>query len=74
MGRLAGFSYPEVARRLRRLGFQFDRQAKGSHEIWRHARDGRKTTVPRHPGDIAEATLRAVLRQAGVTPAVFLDA
>jgi predicted RNA binding protein YcfA (HicA-like mRNA interferase family) len=74
MGRLAGFSYSEVARRLRRLGFQFDRQAKGSHEIWRHARDGRKTTVPRHPGDIAEATLRAVLRQAGVTPAVFLDA
>jgi predicted RNA binding protein YcfA (HicA-like mRNA interferase family) len=74
MGRLAGFSYFEVARRLRRLGFQFDRQAKGSHEIWRHARDGRKATVPRHPGDIAEATLRAVLRQAGVTPAAFLAA
>ncbi len=27
MGRLAGFSYAEVARRLRRLGFVFDRQA-----------------------------------------------
>jgi HicA toxin of bacterial toxin-antitoxin, len=33
MDRLAGFSYREVARRLRRLGFEFDRQAKGSHEI-----------------------------------------
>jgi len=74
MGRLAGFSYLEVARRLRRLGFEFDRQAKGSHEIWRLARDGRKTTVPRHPGDIAEATLRAVLRQASVSAATFLDA
>jgi predicted RNA binding protein YcfA (HicA-like mRNA interferase family) len=74
MGRLAGFSYDEVARRLRRLGFEFDRQAKGSHEIWRHAGDGRKTTVPHHPGDIAEGTLRALLRQASVSAAVFLDA
>jgi predicted RNA binding protein YcfA (HicA-like mRNA interferase family) len=74
MGRLAGFSYVEVASRLRRLGFEFDRQAKGSHEIWRHAQDGRKTTVPRHPGDVSEGTLRTVLRQAGVTPIDFLDA
>jgi hypothetical protein len=35
MGRRAGFGYLEVARRPRRLGFEFDRQAKGSHEIWR---------------------------------------
>jgi predicted RNA binding protein YcfA (HicA-like mRNA interferase family) len=74
MGRLAGFSYSEVARRLRRLGFEFDRQAKGSHEIWRHAHDGRKTTVPRHPGDVQEGTLRAVLRQADIAPAAFLNA
>ena len=74
MGRLAGFGYGEVTRRLRRLGFEFDRQAKGSHEIWRHAEDGRKTTVPRHPGDLAEGTLRAVLRQANVSIAAFLAA
>ena len=74
MGRLAGFTYSEVARRLRRLGFEFDRQAKGSHEIWRCAHDGRKATLPRHPGDIHEGTLRAVLRQAGIGPAAFLNA
>jgi len=34
MGRLAGFSADEVIRKLRRAGFIFDRQAKGSHEIW----------------------------------------
>jgi hypothetical protein len=34
MGRLAGFSADEVIRKLRRAGFVFDRQAKGSHEIW----------------------------------------
>ena len=33
MGRLAGFKYTEVARKLRVLGFKFDRQARGSHEI-----------------------------------------
>jgi hypothetical protein len=32
MGRLAGFKYTDVVRKLKRLGFTFDRQAKGSHE------------------------------------------
>ena len=74
MGRLAGFGYAEVTRKLRILGFAFARHAKGSHEIWRWARDGRITTVPCHPGDLPEGTLRAILRQAGVSSRAFLDA
>jgi predicted RNA binding protein YcfA (HicA-like mRNA interferase family) len=42
MGRLSGFKYREIVRRLRALGFVFDRQAAGSHEIWRHAVRGGK--------------------------------
>jgi predicted RNA binding protein YcfA (HicA-like mRNA interferase family) len=72
MGRLAGYSYHEIVRRLRLLGFAFDRQGKGSHELWRHRLTGRKTALPRHPGDIAEGTLRAVLREAGIEPEEFL--
>lgn len=34
MGRLAGFKYREIVQRLKALGFQFNRQAAGSHEIW----------------------------------------
>ena len=34
MGRLAGFRYREVIKRLKALGFAFHRQAAGSHEIW----------------------------------------
>jgi len=34
MGRFAGWRYRDVVRRLKQLGFQFDRQAAGSHEIW----------------------------------------
>jgi len=73
MGRLAGYRYREVACRLRVCGFRFDRQGPGSHEVWRHE-DGRKVTLPRHPGDLAEGTLRAVLREAGIEVDRFLEA
>ncbi|KAA0253224.1 type II toxin-antitoxin system HicA family toxin [Acidobacteria bacterium ACD] len=72
MGRLAGFRYREIAARLRRRGFEFDRQAAGSHEIWYHPARNRYTTLPNHPGDIPEGTLRAILRQAGIDPEDFL--
>jgi predicted RNA binding protein YcfA (HicA-like mRNA interferase family) len=34
MGRLAGFGYREIVKRLKLFGFEFHRQAAGSHEIW----------------------------------------
>jgi predicted RNA binding protein YcfA (HicA-like mRNA interferase family) len=61
MGRLAGFRYREIVTRLRAFGFAFDRQAAGSHEIWYNEKTSRYTTVPNHPGDMPEGTLRAVL-------------
>ena len=72
MGRLAGFRYQEIARRLRRVGYRFDREGIGSHELWRHKDTGRKVTLPRHRGDMAEGTLRAVLREAGIDVSDFL--
>ncbi len=72
MGRLAGFRYREIVRRLKRYGFEFDRQAAGSHEIWYNAKTNRYTTIPNHPGDMPEGTLRAILKQAGITPEDFL--
>ena len=72
MGRLAGFRYRDVARGLKRFGFEFHRQAAGSHEIWRNPSSGRYTTVPNHSGDMPEGTLRAILRQAGIEPDDFL--
>jgi predicted RNA binding protein YcfA (HicA-like mRNA interferase family) len=74
MGRLAGFRYREVARRLRTFGFRFDRAGAGSHEIWRQAQTGRKVTIPHHSADIAEGTLRAILREAGIAVNDFLGA
>lgn len=73
MGRLAGFRYREIIKRLKQLGFEFDRQAAGSHEIWFNPETHRYTTIPNHPGDMPEGTLRAILKQAGVEQDRFLE-
>ncbi|HLY55130.1 MAG TPA: type II toxin-antitoxin system HicA family toxin [Stellaceae bacterium] len=72
MGRLGGFRYREIVKRLKKLGFVFSRQAAGSHEIWFNPATRRYTTIPSHPGAMPEGTLRAILKQAGVEPDVFL--
>lgn len=73
MGRLSGFRYREIVRRLKCLGFSFDRQAAGSHETWFNPESNLYTTIPNHPGDMPEGTLRAILRQAGIDPDTFLS-
>jgi len=72
MGRLAGLSADEAIRKLRRAGFVFDRQAKGSHEIWYNPATRTRTTVPHHPGDLPEGTVRAIVKQASLTVDQFL--
>ena len=72
MGRLAGFRYREIVKRLKAFGFAFDRQATGSHEIWYNEVTDLYTTVQNHSGDIPEGTLRAILREAGISPNEFL--
>lgn len=72
MTRLPALAYRDVIRRLRAAGFLFDRQAKGSHEIWRHPETRRRVTVPRHPGTLPIGTLRAIIREAGLTVDAFL--
>ncbi len=63
MGRLSGFKYREVARRLRAFGWSYDRPSPGRH-----------VTLPHHARDMAEGTLRAVLREAGIDVEAFLNA
>ncbi|QQS34448.1 MAG: type II toxin-antitoxin system HicA family toxin [Acidobacteriota bacterium] len=51
-GRLSGFRYREIVRILKKFGFEFHRQAAGSHEIWFASETDRYTTIPNHPGDM----------------------
>ncbi len=73
MGRLAGFNYRQCIKKLRKLGFEFDRHARGSHEIWWNPSSRIRTTIPNHPGDIPEGTMKAILRQACVEVDDFLS-
>ncbi len=73
MGRLSGFRYRDIIYRLKLFGFEFDRNAAGSHEIWFCKLSNRYTTIPNHPGDMPEGTLRAILKQAGIDPVDFLN-
>lgn len=58
----------EIIRKLKRAGFSFDRQAKGSHEIWYNPTTRRRTVVPNHPGvDVPKGTLKAIIEQAGLS-------
>ena len=72
MGRLSGFKYREIIKKLKNFGFSFDRQAAGSHEIWYNSDSDKYTTIPNHSGDLPEGTLRAILKQAGISPDDFL--
>jgi predicted RNA binding protein YcfA (HicA-like mRNA interferase family) len=46
MSRLPAMTYHEVVQRLRAAGFGFDRQAKGSHEIWYNQKTKRERPCP----------------------------
>ena len=72
MGSLGGFKYKDIIKKLKKFGFIFLREAKGSHEIWFNADKNLYTTIPRHSGDLPEATLRAILKQADIETKEFL--
>jgi predicted RNA binding protein YcfA (HicA-like mRNA interferase family) len=62
------------ARKLSTLGFHFVWHAAGSHDIGQNPTTGALATIPNHPGDMPEGTLRAILKQAGVRINYFLAA
>jgi len=47
--------------------YAFRRHPKWHHEIWWNPRTRRRTTVLCHPGKLPEATVRAIVSQAGLT-------
>ena len=60
----------DVVRALRKLGYALDHQ-RGSHMILRQEEEPhRRLTVPDHK-EVARGTLRAIIREAGLTVADF---
>lgn len=67
-------NYRKLTCRLRQLGCEFLRQASGSYEVWWNPSNEQFTVISRHGGrDLPVGTLRTILRQLGIDPAVFYD-
>lgn len=66
MSKLPQVSGPELVRALEKLGVSVRRQ-HGSHIIMRRDDPYAQTVVPNHR-QIDRGTLRAILRQIGITP------
>jgi len=62
----------EVVKALERAGFVVKRQT-GSHVIMYKAELRRPISIPQHPRDLPKGTVRAIIRQAGLTLEEFLQ-
>ena len=70
MSRLPICSGADAVRAFRKIGYEVDHQT-GSHMILRNP-SGRRLTVPNHR-ELAKGTLRALIRDAGLTKEQFVE-
>jgi len=58
----------KVIKKARKVGFVFDRHAKGSHQIWYHPMKKKRFTIPVHRGKtLKRKTLKSIINQMGLT-------
>ena len=70
MSKLPVCSGQDAVRAFQKLGYAVDHQT-GSHIILRHA-NLRRLTIPNHR-ELAKGTLRALIREAGITKEQFAE-
>jgi predicted RNA binding protein YcfA (HicA-like mRNA interferase family) len=58
----------DAVKAFRKLGYEVDHKT-GSHIILRHT-NGRRLTIPNHR-ELAKGTLRAIIREAGISKGEF---
>jgi predicted RNA binding protein YcfA (HicA-like mRNA interferase family) len=60
-------NYRQLARRLKELGCEELRQAKGSHRYWHNPVNDKVTSIPDWGSkDLAPGTVRSIIRQLGI--------
>lgn len=72
MSKLPSVKPKQLAKIVERLGFVLDRQ-KGSHAIYFHTDDFRRTVIPMHNKDLKPGTLRGILSDIGLTAEEFTE-
>jgi predicted RNA binding protein YcfA (HicA-like mRNA interferase family) len=69
MPKLVPISHRELARKLRRAGYVEIRTSR--HPVYYLAEKNVTIPVPNHPGDVPKGTLRAIIREMGLTVEEF---
>ena len=72
MSRLPRVSGREVVKALESAGYEFDRQ-RGSHIVLRQGVEPRRRLVVPDHKKLSRGTLRAIIRQAGLTVEEFIE-
>jgi len=73
MNKLPELTYKDLIKKLRAADFSFDRQAKGSYEIWYNPATRLRTTIPNQSKSLSKGTLRAIINQIGLTIDEFIN-
>ncbi len=71
MPRLPLLSTVEVVKALSKIGYVFDHQS-GSHVILRNDQPPHRRAVVPNRKEVPRGTLRAIVREAGLTPEEFI--
>lgn len=59
--------YSELKRKLKKAGFNFERQGKGSHQVWYNKQSGKRIIFPDHGGkEIPKGTAAGIMKDAGL--------
>jgi predicted RNA binding protein YcfA (HicA-like mRNA interferase family) len=62
-------THRELARKLRRAGYVEIRTTR--HPVYYLAKENVTIPVPNHPGDVPKGTLRAIIREMGISVEQF---
>ena len=74
MTKLKPLKYNELTSKLKKFGFRFYREGKGSHELWVRDEDGKVIPVPKHKGkDIKKGTIKAIINEIGISLEEFME-
>ena len=71
---MTSYNYKKLTVKLKRLGFRFFRQGKGSHALWVRDKDKTIVPIPKHSSkDIRTGTLHEICKQIGLKNRKDLD-
>ncbi len=73
MSKFPALTYQEIVKKIRKAGFCFYRQAKGSYEVWVTDNDGRVAILSKHSGKVIKRkTLKDIIEATGLSANEFI--